>query len=117
MGVEVNLLKFKFGETVRFTILAKERDGTALASANTATMTLKIASILIGDILHTFTTVPEITLTDIPTADFTIVLPKAAIPQVLEGVSYRWDAWTTSASGDVLHQAGGALNLGSVVEL
>lgn len=117
MGLAANLTDFQFGETVRFTVLAKERDETALASADTATMTLKLASLSTGGVLHTFTTTPEITLTDIPTADFTIALPKATISTILEGVSYRWDVWTTSAGGDVLHQAGGVLNLGSGAEI
>jgi len=117
MGLAANLINFKFGETVRVSVLAKERDGTVLANADTATMTFKLAALDTGVAIHTFTTTPEINLTDIPTADFTIVLPTATIPLILEGVSYRWDIWTTSVGGDVLHQAGGVLNLGSVAEL
>ena len=117
MGSTVNLTAFRFGETVRVSLLAKERDGTVLDSPASATMTFKIAGSVADDAIHTFTTTPEITLADEPTSDFTIVLPAATIPLVLEGVSYRWDAWTTSVGGDVLHQSGGVLNLRSTVQL
>ena len=117
MGLAANLTDFQFGETVRVTVLAKERDGAALDSAATATMTLKIAEFVADDAIYMFTTTPQITLTDEPTADFTIALTAADIALILEGVSYRWDVWTTSAGADVLHQAGGVLNLRSAVQL
>ena len=117
MGVVVNLLDFAIGETVRITVLAKERDGTVLLSPGTATMTLNIAALPADTPIVTFNTTPEITLTDTPTSDFTIALPTAAIPLILEGITYRYDIYTASAGGDVLHQAGGALRLKPAIEL
>ena len=116
MGLAKNLLDFQIGETVRFAVLAKERDGSALNSPGTATMSVHIALTTASLAIHVFNTAPEVTLTDAPTAEFTIVLPTATIPTLLEGVVYRYDIYTTSSGGDILHQAGGALRLKPAVE-
>ena len=116
MGLAKNLLDFHIGETIRITVLAKERDGSVLDSPATATMSVHIA-LTAGDLaIHVFNTVPEVTLTDEPTAEFAIVLPAATIPTILEGKVYRFDVFTTSSGGDILHQAGGALRLKPAVE-
>ncbi len=116
MGLAINLLEFHIGETIRITVLAKERGGSALASAATATMSVHIADSAASLAIHVFNTTPEVTLTDAPTANFTIVLPVATIPTLLEGTVYRYDIYTTSSGGDILHQAGGALVLKPAVE-
>ncbi len=116
MGLALNLLEFQIGETIRITVLAKERDGSVLASASTATMALHIALLPADVAIYVFNTTPEITLADEPTADFTIALPAATIPLLLEGVAHRFDIFTTSAGGDVLHQAGGVLKLKPAIE-
>jgi hypothetical protein len=108
---ENNLLDFYIGETIRFDILAKERDGTALASPSTATMTLRISDSPESASLYSFDTSPEITLADVPTSRFSVILPSATIPLIEEGVTYRYDIYTASAGGDILHQVGGALVL------
>ena len=111
MGLALNLLEFVAGETIRFTLAAKERDGTVLASAATATLALNIAKSTGSAELYSFDTTPQVTLTDAPTAIWTVAVAAAAIPLVLEGVSYRYDIYTTSVAGDVLHQVGGVLKL------
>ena len=116
MGAVANLLKFAIGETVRFTVAAKNRDGTALSSAASATFTLNIAASTASVPIYAFNTTPVVTLTDAGTALFTVVIPTATIPLLTEGTTYRYDIYTT-ATGDVLHQVGGALVLQPGVEL
>lgn len=117
MAYTLNLLDFPIGQTVRFTVAAKERDGTALLSAASATFTLNIATSASTVPLYTFNTTPVVTLTDAGTALFTIVLPTATIALLTEGTTYRYDIYTTASGGDVLHQVGGALVLQPGVEL
>ncbi len=116
MGLAKNLLDFQIGETIRISVLAKERDESALASPATATMSVHIALTTSNTAIYVFNTTPEVTLTDAPTAEFTIVLPATTIPLLLEGVTYRYDIFSTSAGADVLHQAGGAFKLNPAVE-
>lgn len=111
MGLVLDLLGFYAGETVQCSVLAKERDGSVLTSPATATMTMRIARTAFTVSLYEFNTTPEITLTDVPTAEFTIFLPAATIPLLTEEVEYHYDIYTTSAGGDILHQVGGVLQL------
>jgi len=115
MGTIANLMYFYAGETVRFTVLAKNRDGTVLTTPGSATMTVRISNKASEDSLYEFTTTPEVTLTTSLTGLFTIVLPAATIPLCLEGQTYRFDIFTT-LSGDVLHQAGGTFQYQGSVE-
>ena len=118
MAYTLNLLDFPIGQTIRFTVAAKERDGTILDSPASATFTLNIATSASTVPIYTFNTTPEITMTDAGTSLFTVVLPAATIPLIVEGTVYRYDIYTTaSATGDVLHQVGGALVLQPGVEL
>lgn len=116
MGLAKNLLDFQIGETIRITVLAKERDGSVLNTPATATMSVHIALSPSDLAIHVFNTTPEVTLTDETAAEFTIVLPATAIPTLLEDTVYRYDIYTTSAGDDILHQAGGALKLKPAVE-
>lgn len=111
MGTVANLLEFAAGETIRITVLAKNRDGTALTGAATQTMAINIAKSTSSAILYSFDSSPQISLTTELTAEFTIAIAASAIPLLLEGVTYRYDIYTTSSGADVLHQVGGVLKL------
>ncbi len=116
MSGEANLVGFYFEETVAFTVLAKERDGSLLLSPATATMTIRIADNAASDSIYSFNGSPEVTLDDEPTAAFKIVLPAATIPLVLEDTEYRYDVYTLASGGDRLHQIGGVLRLRPAVQ-
>ena len=116
MSGEANLVGFYFEETIIFTILAKERDGTLLITPATQTMTIRIADDAKSAAIYSFNTTPQITLSDVPTAEFTIKLTAADIPLILEDTEYRYDIYTVSASLDRLHQKGGVLKLRAAVE-
>ncbi len=117
MSGEANLIGFYFQETIVFTVLAKERDGTILLSPATATMTIFIANDAASDSIYSFSASPEVVLDDAGTSAFKIVLPAAAIPLILENTEYRYDVYTVAGGGDRLHQIGGALKLRPAVEV
>ncbi len=116
MSGEANLVGYYFQETVLFTVLAKERDGTILLSPATAVMIIRIADNASSDSIYSFNTTPEVEMTDVGTSEFTIALPAATIPLVFEDTEYRYDIYTVSPGGDRLHQIGGALRLRPSVE-
>lgn len=116
MAGEANLVGFYFEETVVFTVLAKERDGSILVTPETATMTIRIAEDAKSDSIYSFNGSPEVLLNDAPTSKWRIVLPAATIPLVLEDIEYRYDIYTVSAGADRLHQIGGVLRLRPAVQ-
>ena len=111
MGLEKNLLDLYISETIKISVLAKERDKTVLLNPATATFSFRIGVDTASDPIYEFTTTPEVSLVDIPTAKWLVTLPSSTIPLIEEGVTYRYDIYTTSAGGDQIHQAGGAFVL------
>ncbi len=116
MAGEANLVGFYFQETVVFTVLAKERDGSILLSPGSATLTVRIADDARSDAIYSFAASPEVILTDIPSSEWRIVLPAITIPLLLEDTEYRYDIYTVSGGGDRLHQKGGVFKFRPAVE-
>lgn len=111
-----HISEFAFGETVQFSILAKNRgetaaERTALSSPATQTVRLRISRTPRGDALLTFTTGGSgIVLGDAATARFDVTLaPDDYTDTLKEGRLYFWEAESESAGGVIINQKRGTL--------
>lgn len=117
MAANVDLTGFHKGEEVTITVLAKNRDGTPLQDAASQSLILVIASSESGSPELEFTTDDtQITLEDVATANFSIVLDPADVTVLNEGTTYYYNIWTEDSDGDRLLQARGLIRLRSSIE-
>jgi hypothetical protein len=113
-----HITRFMFGETVAFSVLAKNRGATAadrtpLTSPATQTIRLRISRTPRAAALLTFSTASgHITLGDAATARFDVALHPAAYTSTLnEGRLYYWEIESESAAGVKIGQAVGTITL------
>ena len=112
MSTKQNILDFSKGEGLAINLSLQNRDETPLVDAATQTIDFVIsASAETDPPIAEFDTTPQIVLVDAPTAAWTVAIAPADLSALTEGVEYRYDVWSTSVAGLVLHQIGGALLL------
>jgi hypothetical protein len=110
MGAVADLDGWRVGETLRLTVSAREQDGTALASPDTATLSFVVGPPRLGPVLLSFDAAPQIVLTDAVESIWTVSLSPVDLAPLGWGIAYRYDIW--SDQGAVrLHQIGGTLYL------
>lgn len=113
MGADVDILTFVEGESLQFTLAAKDRDGTVLDSAASAGIEFSLAAKRddAGSPDLTFTlTDSEVTLQDASTAVFAFDIPAASYSALTPGKTYYYDIYTTVGTS-VLHQIGGRFRI------
>lgn len=116
MAAVEHITGFGHGETVSFPFFAKKQ-GKTLPSADTASVLMNIAS-EDGDIaVLTFSTqTGHITLSDLDTAQFIVLIPPADLNLLTEGKVYHYNIWTTQGS-EKLWQATGRFLLRNTIQV
>jgi hypothetical protein len=108
MAAITDITGFFKGEVVDITFLAKNRDGTVLSSAGTATVLMTIGATPKDAPLLTFTTVSgEITLISAPAGSFRIIIDETDLSTLVEGKTYYYNLWTYQIVSDKTLQAYG----------
>ena len=104
---------FPKGETVKWTVACKDRDGADL-DVSGGTVTLVFASAVDeGAPLLTFTSAGD--RISVSTATATVALPASDLTRLTEGEPYFYDVWST-VGGDVIRQEGGRFRLTGAVQ-
>jgi hypothetical protein len=108
MAANTDITGFFKGEVVDITFLAKNRDGSILSSAATATVSITIGLTPKGDPLLEFTTVTgEISLISAPAGSFRILLDTTKLASLTEGKIYHYNIWTWQSASSKTLQAQG----------
>lgn len=108
MAANTDITGFFKGEVVDISFLAKNRDGSILSSAATATVSITIGLTPQGDPLLEYTTVTgEISLTSAPAGSFRILLDPTDLATLVEGKIYYYNIWTWQSAASKTLQANG----------
>jgi hypothetical protein len=108
MAANTDITGFFKGEVVDINFLAKNRDGSILSSAATATVSMTIGNNPIDSPLLTFQTgSAEITLTSAPAGSFRIFLDPTDLATLAEGKVYYYNIWTWQTPTEKTLQAYG----------
>ena len=112
MATKQDISVFGENEDVVFTIAAKDRDGTVIATPASQTLTVVIARRDGTKVIEVNTT-PEVELTGAVLGVWTVTLRASALTDLIPGYVYRYDVWTESADSppETMWQAGGSFRL------
>jgi hypothetical protein len=105
-------MTFIRGETAKFTLAAKNRDGTALTSPESATTTIAFSFGRGNGIAAEFNSSPQVVHSGSATFSFTLTAADLAF---VTGSNVQYDIWT-NVGGDVLHQEQGTIFLNNATE-
>lgn len=108
MAANTDITGFYKGEVVDITFLAKNRDGSILNSAATATVSMTIGVTPKDEPSLEFTTVSgKITLVSAPAGSFRIYLDTTDLTTLVEGKVYYYNIWTWQTGTEKTLQAYG----------
>lgn len=105
-------MTFIKGETAKFTLAAKNRDGTTLTSPETATVTIAFSFGRGNGSAAQFNSAPQVVHSGSGTFSFTLT---ASDLSFVTGSSVQYDIWS-DVGGDVLHQEQGTIFLNVATE-
>ena len=109
MGQRQDITEYIKNETIVIGALLRTREGDAL-DPTPLTLAFIVSE---PKTAKKLVVVPaaDIDVVSIPNGEITITIPAAAQRNLTPGVVYRYDFWSTSLLGEVLHQAGGQFQL------
>jgi len=106
----LDITEFSHGETLTFTIAAKDRDGSVITTPGSQTLTLWIGNSSRGAAALEFDSSPEVTLSDATDGIWLVSVPYSAYsPTLSEGRSYYYNLTTKLGSDDPILQKSGRL--------
>jgi hypothetical protein len=107
-----NIKTFYYGETLQFTIAAKNRDGGVIDNPASQTLTFWIGLTPDGDPVLTFNSAPEVSLADAGSGVWLVSVSFADYSATLkEGRIYYYNLTTTFGTDDPILQLEGELIL------
>ena len=107
-----DITEFHHGETLQFTIAAKNRDGSVIDTPASQTLTLWIGNSIGGDVLLEFNTSPEVVLSDAGAGVWLVSVPYASyFADLIEARTYYYNITTKLGSDDPILQKEGRIRL------
>ena len=103
---------FALGESASFTVLARERDGSVLATPGSQTVTFTLASSPSGPpLIEESTAGANVVLGSASVADFTITITPFAQTSagIAAGRVYYYNVWSDDGAGTILRQLHGTV--------
>ncbi|WP_320176609.1 hypothetical protein [Roseovarius pacificus] len=116
MTQTLDIDEFKHGETIEFTVAAKNRDGSVINTPGSQILTFWIGTSPGGNFSVMFKDSPEVVLSDAGNGIWLVSIPVSAYgPYLVEGRSYYYDITTQLGSDDPILQKKGRLYLGPAI--
>jgi hypothetical protein len=113
----LDITEFSYGETLTFTIAAKDRDGSVITTPGSQTLTLWIGNTLGGAAALEFNSSPEVVLSDAGTGTWLVSVPYASYSSTLsEGRVYYYNLTTKLGSDDPILQKSGKIRLQAALD-
>lgn len=112
-----DLTEFYHGETIEFTVAAKDRDGSVITTPGSQTLTFWIGNTQGGAALLEFSASPEVVLSDAGTGVWLVSIPFSAYSDDLNESSVLYYNITTKlGSDDPIMQKSGRLLLKPAID-